>query len=336
MKRYQIAQSLFEQRSFFKIVCGAGNEDPVDVRRLTTIYTLAGASGIDISANPEIVRSATEGIRNAEILAKKWGRIIPCKPFINVSVGIAGDPHVRKGKINTDLCLMCGQCIPACEQDAISDQYAIIEERCIGCGKCAEVCKPAAVSFYNRRIDLATLLPECISAGAEMVELHAVTLDDAAVLSDWKLINSLVPDNYISMCLDRSLLSDHHLVQRIRDGFSIAGERMILQADGAPMSGGSDDFHTTLQAIATADIVEKCKIPIKILASGGTNSKTRELADLCGVTIHGVSIGTFARKIIKPYITHDAFDTDETIIAAAVASAERLVHQTTRIIKKSP
>lgn len=329
-----MARSLFDGRAFFKLVCGAGNEDPVEVRRLVTVYTLAGASGIDLSANPEIVMSAIEGIERAESIAKRWGRTISYRPFITVSVGLAGDPHVRKGKIDPDLCLQCGQCIPACEQEAITDKFVIIEVRCIGCGKCAETCEQAAISFFNRRRDLSTLIPECISAGAEMVELHAVTLDDDAVLADWKLINSLVPDNYISMCLDRSLLSDRLLMRRIKEAFNIAGERMILQADGAPMSGGSDDFHTTLQAIATADIVEKSKMPVKILASGGTNSRTRELADLCGVTIHGVSIGTFARKIVKSYITDDAFDTDDTIIARAVVSAEALVHDTTRNTKK--
>ena len=176
---------------------------------------------------------------------------------------------------------------------------------------------------------MAILLPECLAAGAEMIELHAVTLDDEAVMKDWKLINSLIPENYISICLDRSLLSDSNLIRRIRDTQAIAGERMIVQADGAPMSGGNDDFHTTLQAIATADIVAKSNIPVKILASGGTNSKTLELADLCGVQVHGVSIGTFARKRVRKYIESDAFDHDTRIVQQAVEIAETLVRQTT-------
>jgi ferredoxin len=324
-----MARSLFEKRSFFKLVCGAGNEDPVEVRRLTTVYTLAGASAVDLSANPDIVKSAVEGISHAEALAPDLGKEIACRPFINVSVGIAGDPHVRKARINQETCTLCGLCIISCEQGAIGDQFSITEERCIGCGKCAEVCDTSSVSFYTRRVDLKTLLPACILAGAEMIELHGVSLDDAAVLSDWNLINSLLPDNYISMCLDRSLLSDHHLIQRIRDAYAIAGERLIVQADGAPMSGRSDDFHTTLQAIATAEIVEKSNLPVKILASGGTNSRTRELADLCGVTIHGVSIGTFARKLVRPYVTQPSFDHDRTVIAEAVEAAESLVKRTT-------
>jgi hypothetical protein len=105
---------------------------------------------------------------------------------------------------------------------------------------------------------------------------------------------------------------------------------MIVQADGAPMSGGRDDFHTTLQAIATADIVAKSGIPVRILASGGTNSKTRELADICGVPIHGVSLGTFARKLIKAHIASPDFDDNISRIAAAVKDAEELVRATIR------
>lgn len=323
--RFDKARSIFDQRAFFKIVCGAGNEDPVEIRRLVTIYTLAGAAGIDISANPDIVKSAVDGINRADALAKKWGRPAPCRPFITVSVGLAGDPHVRKGRINPDLCIRCGQCIPLCEQDAITEEYSIIEERCIGCGKCADICEQSAIKFFDRKRDLTTLLPECLAAGAEMVELHAVTLDDEGVISDWSTICSVLKDNYVSMCLDRSLLSDKHLTSRIREAYALAPDRMILQADGAPMSGGSDDFHTTLQAVATADIVAKSGIPVKILASGGTNSRTRELAEICGVSIHGVSIGTFARKIIKSRISDTAFDTDDRVIAEAVKTAEKLV-----------
>ena len=32
---------------------------------------------------------------------------------------------------------------------------------------------------------------------------------------------------------------------------------MIIQADGYPMSGGEDDYNTTLQAVATADVINK-------------------------------------------------------------------------------
>jgi ferredoxin len=329
MDRFEIARSIFERRAFFKLVCGAGNENPVEIRRLATVYTLAGVSGIDLSANPSIIRSALEGISRAEELAHQLGRPDVSRPFITVSVGLEGDPHIRKAEINRDSCIRCGRCEEVCKQDAVEGAFTIIQERCIGCGRCEEVCEEGAISFLTKKIELQELIPDCLRAGAEMVELHAVTLDDNGVMSDWDQINSLAPDNFISMCLDRSLLSDRHLIQRIHDAYAIAGDRMIVQADGAPMSGGSDDYRTTLQAIATADIVSKSRIPVWILASGGTNSKTRALADLCGVVVHGVSIGTFARKLVKPYLLSDKSDQDIAALQDAVTAAENLIRVTT-------
>jgi hypothetical protein len=128
------------------------------------------------------------------------------------------------------------------------------------------------------------------------------------------------------MCLDRSELSDNHLAARVRQAGEIVGERLIIQADGAPMSGGSDDFNTTLQAVACADIVRKSKTQAKILLSGGTNSKTVELAQMCGVKFHGVSIGTFARNLVRQDISAEGFDENPGSIMSAVEKATALVN----------
>lgn len=329
-RRYAIAREILERGDFFKIVCGAGNEDPEEVKRLAFIYTLAGTAAMDVSANPEIVRSAADGITLAENMAGKLGTGLRHRPFITVSVGLKGDPHVRKARINADLCERCGLCITACEQDAIDESFTVISPRCIGCGKCAEACTAGAVEFTHKKVDLADVIPGCLSAGAEMVELHAVTVDDDSVRRDWNLVSSLVTDNFISMCLDRSVLSDNHLRERVAMAFGIAGDRLIIQADGAPMSGGSDDYHTTLQAVATADIVRKTGIPAMILASGGTNAKTMELARLCGVTVNGVSVGTYARRIIKEHLGRPDFWSDLSVIQAAAGIARELVRVNTR------
>jgi len=157
------------------------------------------------------------------------------------------------------------------------------------------------------------------------MELHAVTEDDDAAMRDWRLLNEIINDNFVSVCLDRSLLSNKHIIERIEKMYEIAGERMIVQADGVPMSGEGDDFNTTLQAVACADIVLKSKIPVMVLLSGGTNSKTGVLARQCGVFAHGVAVGSFARKIVRPLVMQDDFDVDINIIKKAVTIAENLV-----------
>jgi len=100
------------------------------------------------------------------------------------------------------------------------------------------------------------------------------------------------------------------------------------------MSGGSDDFNTTLQAVAIADIISKSKISVMILASGGTNSKTGELARMCNVSLNGVSIGTFARKIVRNLITSEDFETNLNLIKKAVNIAEKLVQDNLREIQE--
>lgn len=332
--RYSELKEILEARRLFKIVCGAGNEDPQEVRRLVKVYTLAGATAIDISANIDILKSTVRGVAEAEEIAPTLNREIRIKPLIMISVGLKGDPHIRKAKIITDSCTACGRCREICHQNAIAEEFKVRELRCIGCGDCADACIFNAIEFYDKRARPDEVLPVLLKNGADTVELHAATAEDEAFLNEWEAINLMVPDHFISVCLDRSQLSDRHLIQRIQSAYSVTGERLIIQADGAPMSGGKDDFNTTLQAIATADIVQKSGIPIKILASGGTNSKTGELARICGVKIHGVSIGTFARKIIKQQIGEKDFDNNLELIEQAALLAEDLINKNMEIEKE--
>ena len=102
----------------------------------------------------------------------------------------------------------------------------------------------------------------------------------------------------------------------------------IVQADGFPMSGGQDDFKTTLQAVATADTILKFGFDIPVIISGGTNSKTAELANMCDINYNGIAIGSYARKIVKPYIEHKDFWKNEEIIAEGLKIAAELVNTT--------
>ena len=317
---------------YFKIICGAGNENLTEIRRLSTVYTLAGADIIDVSANVGSVKVAGEGISIARTFAETQDLPPIVTPIIMISVNASDDPHFRKAVINSDLCYGCGECIKACEQDAISrgDTILIIPEKCIGCGKCANECEIAgAITFVNTNPIMVGKIKNCIDAGAEAIELHASIPDDDMVLSKLKEISESVLCLPISLCVDRSCMSDKQIISRISAAYNIVGERMMIQADGVPMSGGLNDYHTTLQAIATADIILKSKIPVKVLVSGGTNDKTRNLADLCGVNISGIAIGSFARKIIRRCIAMDEFDTDNRLVMKAVTAAKKLVKQST-------
>lgn len=335
MGRFELMRELLSRGKYFKLVCGAGNEDTTEVRRLALIYTLAGANAFDVSATPEVVRACMDGIDLAFEYSKKIDKKIEFRPFITVSVGMPGDHHVRKAFIVDD-CVDCGKCIPVCPTDAIPDSYQIIQEKCIGCGNCEAVCPPkiAAVRYRHNAKGLKEILPLCLAAGAENIELHAAVPDDESILEEWRIVSDAQPNNFVSMCLDRAHLSNSHLIERIRAAYEISGDRTLIQADGVPMSGGEDDFNTTLQAIGIADVINKnlklsyktfAKLPI--LLSGGTNGKTAELARMCGVPYQGVSLGTHARKIVKAWTAIDGFEKDIEKIIEAINPARDLVER---------
>lgn len=333
MSRFEVMRDLLARGKYFKLVCGAGNENVGEVRRLALTYTLAGANGFDVSATPKVVDACIEGINLAYQYADKLAREVAVRPFITVSVGMPGDHHVRKAYIVDD-CVDCGKCVPVCPTNAIPANYQIVRELCIGCGNCEAICPPkvAAVRYEHNEKALSEILPLCLAAGAENIELHAAVPGDDNILEEWKIVSEAQPANFISMCLDRYHLSNMHLIERIRAARKIAGDRTIIQADGVPMSGGADDFNTTLQAIAIADVIQK-NIKAKdkafqdmpILLSGGTNGKTAEMARMCGVPYQGVSIGTHARKIVKPWIDETDFENNLDTIRKAVEPAANLV-----------
>jgi len=338
MTRFEEMSELLAQGRYFKLVCGAGNEDAEEVRRLTIVYVLAGANGLDISATPEVVKSCVAGIERAYELAPLLDKKITIRPFITVSVGMSGDHHVRKAYI-VDEWVECGTCIPVCPTDAIPKDYSIIRSLCIGCGNCEAACPPkvVAVRYEHNAKELAEILPQCLSIGAENIELHAAVADTDSIMEEWKTVSDAQPNNYISMCLDRLHLSNTHLIDRIKQAKEIAGDRLIIQADGVPMSGGEDDFNTTLQAIAIVDIINKDLIQkdkkfkkLPMLLSGGTNGKTKELANLCDIHFGGVSIGTHARKIVKEFVENVKFDEDYGSLRKAVEIAEDLVNRSLR------
>ena len=125
-------KDIFEQRKAFKLVCGAGNEDAVEVERLVTIYSLAGCNFFDVCAKPEIVDAAKRGLKNAGIKENR---------YLCVSVGIDGDPHITKAFINHEKCIACEACLSSCPHDSIykDDSIKIKKERCIVCSQCAKI-----------------------------------------------------------------------------------------------------------------------------------------------------------------------------------------------------
>ena len=78
-------KDLLDSKHCFKLVCGAGNEDVEEIKRLVYLYALAGCRFFDLSASEEVVDAAKEALEMARVY----------DAYICVSVGIKNDPHVK-------------------------------------------------------------------------------------------------------------------------------------------------------------------------------------------------------------------------------------------------
>lgn len=307
-------KDLLETKHCFKFVCGAGNEDVEEIKRLVYIYAIAGCRFFDLSANLDVVDAAKEALELAKVY----------DAYLCVSVGIKNDPHVKKAVIDYDRCVNCGACEEVCPQGAI--HYGKVEKaRCIGCGKCWKVCSKTAISYTSEEKDLSEVLPAIVEKNIDCIEFHAMGLDENEIYGKWNYINNNY-DGLLSICTSRGKLSDEALVERIKSMIETRKPySTIVQADGFPMSGGDDNYKSTLQAVATAEIVQNENLPVYLVLSGGTNGKTTELARMCEIKYHGVAIGSYARKIVKNYIERRDFWTNPEVLKGALDVAKPLV-----------
>lgn len=299
----------------FKLVCGAGNEDVESVKRLVYVYAKAGCEYFDLSARKEILEAAKEAQRLAGIDDLHY-----C-----VSVGIKGDRHISKASIRSSICIKCGTCFRNCPNDAIYSSIIVDEKKCIGCGTCAKKCPTGAMTMIEKDINVKEILPYMVANGVEMLELHIMGHDKKDLDYKWNVINECNP-KYASICIDRENFGNKEVLERIRG--MIAHRKpytTIVQADGMPMSGCDDTFKTTLQAVAMAEIIQNVNLPVHVMISGGTNSKTAELAKLCGINYWGIAIGSWARKVVKPYINAADFWSNEEVQNKAIGEARKLV-----------
>ena len=309
-------KDLLENKKGFKLVCGAGNEDAVEVEKLVAIYSMAGCSFFDVCAKPEIVDAAKRGL---EISGQTKDK------YICVSVGIAGDPHITKASIDKEKCTKCGLCKNICPHDAINEDFEIIKERCLGCSKCFKECPNKAILMKAKLLDYDKVLPELIEKGIDCIEFHAISIDEKDVDEKWNIINNLF-DGMLCISLDRSELGDKNLKARVERMVSTrAPYTTIIQADGVAMSGNDDEFGTTLQAVATAQLFQNTNLPVYIMMSGGTNTRSTYLAGLCGVYPHCLAVGSYARKIIKKYLLMDNLFDDKKALDEAVKIAKSLI-----------
>lgn len=314
----KMLKDLLDAKKCFKLVCGAGNEDALEVEKLVTIYSLAGCQFFDLCAKPEIVDAAKRGLERAGIKENR---------YICISVGIDGDPHITKALIDQEKCVKCGKCKVTCPHDAIIelDKYKVKKSRCIGCMQCVNNCPKKAIQMYSQIQDYKEVLPPLIKKGIDCIEFHAISTDEIDVMDKWAQINEYF-DGMLCISLDRSELGDKKLKQRVWKMLECRKPyTTIIQADGIAMSGSNDEYGTTLQAVATAQLFQNADMPAYIMMSGGTNKKSIELAKQCDVHPHCLAVGSFARKTVKEFLLANDLYTNKEKLQQAVNTAKSLV-----------
>lgn len=301
-------------RNIVKIASGAGTEDAEYIYKLVKIYALAGVQYFDISAHPESVIAARKAIKDSGTTNEV---------YINCSMGIPGDPHADKAKIDPKICTNCNICYKSCKNEAIMQGNAcsINYKRCIGCGYCARKCPNKAITMFSASHPVEDIVPELTPHGVDSLELHMAG-DIEYGMTQWKKLE----ENFkgiLSVHINRTVCSDQMLVKMLDEiVYNREPWTTTIQADGLSMSG-DDGPEITLQALAIAQIVDMQKYPAYLISSGGTNSKTARYMKDFKINYDGIAYGTYARNLVKQYLHTPDFYERPVLIKQAIAIIRR-------------
>ena len=279
---------------YFKLIGGANFTDYSQLRELVAIYAQAGCDLIDVAATPEAVQAAISGIQAAGASA----------PLVMVSVTASDDPHCHQAVQNPLKCShLCPHCLNACPHGAIAEDLTILPARCVGCGLCLPPCPYEAIALEARPFNPS--LDQLWELGARGLELHTGS-GRISELEAWResCVGWVMKGGLFSASLNAAQLE---LSEAIALARWIIGwfpeDRIVLQADGKPISG-REDRESTLPALSFAEALLGSHLPAVIQPSGGANQWTGPLAAQRGMAIGGIGIGSYARCIIAGELEH--------------------------------
>lgn len=276
-----------------KIACGAGTQDPLYIENFVRIYTMAGVRFFDISAHQFSVDAARRGIEKANVKHDV---------YLNVSIGIPGDPHADKAMVKQSKCVNCRRCLHICPNEAIAQHpstCSVIYARCVGCGKCQTVCPVGAITMYSEAKPATEIIP--VLTGIDAVELH-MEGDIKYGIGQWAELEKCY-SGPLSVHINRRACGDKELLETLHTLIDHrAPWTTMIQADGMSMRGG-DGINTTLQAIAIMQIIEAEHFPAYTIASGGTNTYTPCYMREFDIPFGGVAYGTYARNLVRAFIS---------------------------------
>lgn len=308
-------QEYLASNKCFKLILGANNENYDEITRLVALYSAAGCRFFDLNASEGAILAARKGL--------EYSNKSDC--YLCISVGTEGDKHLSKYRINNK-CISCGACLDVCLEGAIQNidgAMSVDEKKCIGCARCKSICPSSAFVSFQKTSDwlnLEKLFPMC-----ECIEFHMDSNNKEEIFEKWEYLTKNFA-GMLSINASRIEFSDVELIEVLRKMIALTiPERVMIQADGLPMSGGADNFKSTLQAVSCADLIINSNLCPYVITSGGTNAKTFELAKMLDVPLNGVAVGSYARKIVKDYVRENDFLHSPEKFSFALDIAKKLV-----------
>ncbi len=325
-----------KQKQFFKLVCGASLADIQMIENLCFVFALAGTHVIDLAPKADVIFAARRGIEKA--LSRDRSRPVPT-PLLMASIQLDKDPHFRKIEVDYSLCDLCSACVKVCPTEAFkieNKKFIYSAEKCYGCGICPSYCHVSALEMIDTKPTPIETLKEMLLLNIEAIEFHFggnfQKLEE--IWSDVVKICQGKP-LLLSFSIGSGLLSNEQIKNAANLCYKLAGKDIILQCDGTPMSGGINKkldkkdkngqigYNKDSPSLQVAKIIEEEKLPVYLQISGGTNESSYAMATEAGININGVAIGSYARKLLMPYL--NSLD-NENQLKEAVNIAKFLVN----------
>jgi ferredoxin len=294
-----------ESRRFFKVILGASLTDIGQIADLVRAYAASGATCFDVAADALVLETVDATLKALNL---------PQDPLLMVSLPLDPDPHFRKIELDDPACIRCGLCVPICPALALSLPEADLEVSqtlCYGCGHCVPVCPTEALSMLPFQVEdnIATILSHP-RVGA--VEIHSHAVDPQMLHEFWIRWADGLRGKIVSLCFRPGEFLAEQLQAFCRVALHHSQEPILLQIDGAPMSG-TPEPDASRPAIEAAQWIQAqfqgeadlASLPITI--SGGINAHTAGiLEEPENSFIAGVGMGTMARTLIASLSTENA------------------------------
>ncbi|MBI2995228.1 MAG: 4Fe-4S dicluster domain-containing protein [Candidatus Melainabacteria bacterium] len=330
-------KNAIEQKKFFKLVCGASFTDTKMIENLAFVFTLAGAHVIDLAPKADVIFAARHGIKKA--LSTQHSALSP--PLLMASIQLDQDPHFRKIEIDYNLCDVCGACVRICPTEAFRienrngesanrriGELVYLVERCFGCGECPSHCHASALKMIDTKPTPKETLKEMISLGITGIEFH-FGKNIEKIKEIWeevvRAIEACGRMPLLSFSIGSGLLSSEEIKYAANLCYKLAGKNIILQCDGTPMSGHlrKNGNNNDKSYMYVAKVIQEENLPVYLQIAGGTDEHSFKQTIKLGIKINGVAIGSYARKLLMPYL-NDLEDKEK--LKSAVNIARSLVN----------